>query len=81
MSHSVEVSYREKMRRFLMVLVLVGVVVLRNEAEGVEASNSASAFVQNIIYSNKIAMFSKSYCPYDSSLSLSLSEILFKLQN
>jgi len=28
------------------------------------ASNSPSAFVQNVIYSNRIAIFSKSYCPY-----------------
>ncbi|XP_021718135.1 glutaredoxin-C3-like [Chenopodium quinoa] len=28
------------------------------------ASNSASAFVNNVIYSNRIAVFSKSYCPY-----------------
>ncbi|KAI9165443.1 hypothetical protein LWI28_014313 [Acer negundo] len=29
-----------------------------------EADNSVSAFVQNSIFSNKIVMFSKSYCPY-----------------
>ncbi|GAV72189.1 Glutaredoxin domain-containing protein [Cephalotus follicularis] len=29
-----------------------------------KATNSASAFVQNAIYSNKIVIFSKSYCPY-----------------
>ncbi|MCI44622.1 glutaredoxin C3, partial [Trifolium medium] len=29
----------------------------------VEASNSVSAFVQNAIYSNRITIFSKSYCP------------------
>ncbi|CAI9110870.1 OLC1v1010961C1 [Oldenlandia corymbosa var. corymbosa] len=28
------------------------------------ASNSPSAFVQSAIYSNKITIFSKSYCPY-----------------
>uniref|UniRef100_A0A1D1ZB56 Monothiol glutaredoxin-S6 n=1 Tax=Anthurium amnicola TaxID=1678845 RepID=A0A1D1ZB56_9ARAE len=28
------------------------------------ALNSAAAFVQNAVYSNKIAIFSKSYCPY-----------------
>ncbi|OVA20387.1 Glutaredoxin [Macleaya cordata] len=28
------------------------------------AFNSPSAFVQNVVYSNKIAIFSKSYCPY-----------------
>ncbi|KAJ8640191.1 hypothetical protein MRB53_016885 [Persea americana] len=27
------------------------------------ALNSASAFVQNVIYANRIAIFSKSYCP------------------
>nr|XP_043633993.1 glutaredoxin-C3 [Erigeron canadensis] len=30
----------------------------------VTASKSTSAFVETVIYSNKIAMFSKSYCPY-----------------
>ncbi|CAL8988806.1 unnamed protein product [Prunus brigantina] len=39
-------------------LVLLGNVVVA------EASTSPSAFVQNVIYSNKIAIFSKSYCPY-----------------
>ncbi|KAK3224242.1 hypothetical protein Dsin_011267 [Dipteronia sinensis] len=29
-----------------------------------DADNSVSAFVQNSIFSNKIVMFSKSYCPY-----------------
>ncbi|XP_014519931.1 glutaredoxin-C3 [Vigna radiata var. radiata] len=29
-----------------------------------QASNSVSAFVQNAIYSNRITVFSKSYCPY-----------------
>ncbi|KAI4326102.1 hypothetical protein MLD38_031448 [Melastoma candidum] len=28
------------------------------------ASTSSSAFVQNVVYSNRIAIFSKSYCPY-----------------
>nr|CAD1819034.1 unnamed protein product [Ananas comosus var. bracteatus] len=28
------------------------------------AVNSAAAFVQNAVYSNRIAIFSKSYCPY-----------------
>ncbi|WVZ10680.1 hypothetical protein V8G54_015210 [Vigna mungo] len=31
---------------------------------GRNASNSVSAFVQNAIYSNRITVFSKSYCPY-----------------
>ncbi|KAF4350462.1 hypothetical protein CsatB_023959 [Cannabis sativa] len=55
------------MRRFPVTLLLVAVVALVAlgiSTKGAEASNSASAFVQNIIYSNKIAIFSKSYCPY-----------------
>ncbi|XP_062100419.1 glutaredoxin-C3 isoform X1 [Humulus lupulus] len=55
------------MPRFPVSLVLVAVVALVAlgiSTKGAEASNSASAFVQNIIYSNKIAIFSKSYCPY-----------------
>ncbi|XP_044469432.1 glutaredoxin-C3 [Mangifera indica] len=43
----------------LLLLLLVGDVPKRTEAE-----NSAAAFVQNSIYSNKIVIFSKSYCPY-----------------
>ncbi|KAJ8771103.1 hypothetical protein K2173_023428 [Erythroxylum novogranatense] len=31
---------------------------------GSKATNSASAFVHNTIYSHKIVIFSKSYCPY-----------------
>ncbi|KAL5556562.1 hypothetical protein UlMin_038798 [Ulmus minor] len=56
-----------KMRRLHASLVLVAAValVLLRTAPKVEAtSSSSSAFVQNIIYSNKIAIFSKSYCPY-----------------
>lgn len=30
----------------------------------VSASKSPEAFVQSVVYSNKIAIFSKSYCPY-----------------
>ncbi|KAL2934735.1 Monothiol glutaredoxin-S6 [Bienertia sinuspersici] len=41
------------------------------------ASNSASAFVNNVIYSNRIAVFSKSYCPY-ALTSLSLLITLFE---
>uniref|UniRef100_A0A803PDX1 Uncharacterized protein n=2 Tax=Cannabis sativa TaxID=3483 RepID=A0A803PDX1_CANSA len=60
-------EFGAKMRRFPVTLLLVAVVALVAlgiSTKGAEASNSASAFVQNIIYSNKIAMFSKSYCPY-----------------
>ncbi|KAL2923368.1 Monothiol glutaredoxin-S6 [Bienertia sinuspersici] len=41
------------------------------------ASNSASTFVNNVIYSNRIAVFSKSYCPY-ALTSLSLLITLFE---
>lgn len=41
----------------LMMLMSVGF-------NGAMASKSASAFVNNVIYSNRIAVFSKSYCPY-----------------
>ncbi|PON38777.1 Glutaredoxin [Parasponia andersonii] len=53
------------MRHFAVnLVVVVGVVVLGNAAKVALASKSASAFVHNIIYSNQIAIFSKSYCPY-----------------
>ncbi|XP_010933759.1 monothiol glutaredoxin-S6 [Elaeis guineensis] len=34
------------------------------EASNALDSKSVSAFVQNVVYSNRIAIFSKSYCPY-----------------
>ena len=67
-----------KMRSFqlrgaVVVVAVVGLLLLLGHIpKEVKASISASAFVQNVIYSNKIAFFSKSYCPY-VSLSLSLS--------
>lgn len=49
--------------------VVVAVITIaglspRDGLTGAEAATSTSAFVQNVIYSNRIAMFSKSYCPY-----------------
>lgn len=35
-----------------------------DEVVVVAESKSALAFVQNVVYSNRIAVFSKSYCPY-----------------
>ena len=70
-----------KMRSFqlrgaVVVVAVVGLLLLLlllgHIPKEVKASTSASAFVQNVIYSKKIAFFSKSYCPY-VSLSLSLS--------
>nr|XP_023880322.1 glutaredoxin-C3 isoform X1 [Quercus suber]POE75853.1 glutaredoxin-c3 [Quercus suber] len=45
-------------------LLLLLLLLLGHIPKKVKASTSASAFVQNVIYSNKIAFFSKSYCPY-----------------
>ncbi|KAF9623121.1 hypothetical protein IFM89_037637 [Coptis chinensis] len=39
------------------------------------AVNSASAYVQNVVYSNKIAIFSKSYCPYSMRAKRIFSEL------
>ncbi|KAJ4963586.1 hypothetical protein NE237_023525 [Protea cynaroides] len=44
-------------------LIFLGILFV-SAADSVVAFNSASAFVQNVIYSNRIAVFSKSYCPY-----------------
>ncbi|XP_027361128.1 glutaredoxin-C3 [Abrus precatorius] len=51
----------------VVTVTLVVLLFLSGKGNGplsVEASNSVSAFVQNVIYSNRIAVFSKSYCPY-----------------
>lgn len=62
---------REKMevngcfkRNLLLMLTVFGVMALVKGPAEALASSSPSAFVQNVIYSNKIAIFSKSYCPY-----------------
>ncbi|XP_019182922.1 PREDICTED: monothiol glutaredoxin-S10-like [Ipomoea nil] len=47
-----------------LIAALMGVLLMGNGPERALAANSPSAFVQNVIYSNKIAIFSKSYCPY-----------------
>nr|KJB71000.1 hypothetical protein B456_011G099900 [Gossypium raimondii] len=55
-------------RQSRLILSLLGAVlvllVIGNALRLAKANNSASAFVQNAIFSNKIVMFSKSYCPY-----------------
>ncbi|XP_073127204.1 glutaredoxin-C3-like [Henckelia pumila] len=53
-------------RRSVLITAVACLVLLGNSIPQALASNSASAFVQNVIYSNKIAIFSKSYCPYSS---------------
>ncbi|KAB2008447.1 hypothetical protein ERO13_D10G090900v2 [Gossypium hirsutum] len=55
-------------RQSRLILSLLGAVlvllVIGNALRLAKANNSASAFVQNAIFSNKIVMFSKSYCPH-----------------
>ncbi|TXG59745.1 hypothetical protein EZV62_014318 [Acer yangbiense] len=52
----------DEMKKINVVGLLLLLVVFAPKAT--EADNSVSAFVQNSIFSNKIVMFSKSYCPY-----------------
>ncbi|GMN29250.1 hypothetical protein TIFTF001_002355 [Ficus carica] len=60
----------KKMRRLQVVLVVLLVLGLTasllfgRRPKVANTSGSASAFIQNVIDSNKIAFFSKSYCPY-----------------
>ncbi|KAG5530270.1 hypothetical protein RHGRI_030590 [Rhododendron griersonianum] len=51
-------------RKLSLTAVLFVVVIGSSGPKQSLASNSASAFVQNVIYSNRIAIFSKSHCPY-----------------
>ncbi|KAE8010564.1 hypothetical protein FH972_006927 [Carpinus fangiana] len=68
-----------KMRRFqltgLVVAAVLVVLWLGHAAKEARASGSASAFVQNVIYSHRIAIFSKSYCPYCLSAKRIFSEL------
>ncbi|ANM58928.1 Glutaredoxin-C3 [Arabidopsis thaliana] len=50
--------------RRVVVAALLLFVVLCDLSNSAGAANSVSAFVQNAILSNKIVIFSKSYCPY-----------------
>ncbi|CAJ1930273.1 unnamed protein product [Sphenostylis stenocarpa] len=52
------------LRWSIAVTVTFAVSLLWFGALRIQASNSVSAFVQNAIYSNRITVFSKSYCPY-----------------
>ncbi|EOX90939.1 hypothetical protein QUC31_002855 [Theobroma cacao] len=56
------------MTRSRFILTIFGTVVVLllagNALRQAKANNSASAFVQNTIFSHKIVIFSKSYCPY-----------------
>lgn len=76
---------REEMKKrgwqSLFLVEAVGVLfflLLGNAPTATEADHSVSAFVQNSIFSNKIVIFSKSYCAYVSlSLLLLLTRIIF----
>ncbi|GLT44619.1 hypothetical protein SLA2020_185050 [Shorea laevis] len=51
-------------RLIFLGLILALLLSLETAPRGAKAVNSASAFVQNAIFSNRIVIFSKSYCPY-----------------
>lgn len=62
-------------RRSALIAAVACMLVLGNAPEKTLASNSPSAFVENVIYSNKIAIFSKSYCPYSLRAKRIFSEL------
>lgn len=70
MKHGVKVG--------LVLLAGMALLLLGTAPIGAKASSSASAFVNNAIFSNKIAIFSKSYCPY-VTIPPPLLSILFSL--
>ncbi|XP_072988989.1 monothiol glutaredoxin-S6 [Typha latifolia] len=51
-------------RRQIAVVAFVVLLLLGCGPYPALGVNSASAFVQNVVYSNRIAIFSKTYCPY-----------------
>ncbi|XP_031388644.1 glutaredoxin-C3 isoform X2 [Punica granatum] len=65
-----------RLRSHLLLPALMAVLLSSGIGpDHARASNSAPAFVQNVIYSNKIAIFSKSYCPYCMRAKLIFSEL------
>ncbi|KAL8473804.1 hypothetical protein ACS0TY_029922 [Phlomoides rotata] len=62
-------------RRSVLIAAVACILVVGNAPEKTLASNSPSAFVENVIYSNKIAIFSKSYCPYSLRAKRIFSEL------
>ncbi|XP_073293462.1 glutaredoxin-C3-like isoform X1 [Primulina huaijiensis] len=62
-------------RRSVLITAVACLMLLEKSIPQALASNSASAFVQNVIYSNKIAIFSKSYCPYSLRAKRIFSEL------
>lgn len=51
-------------KRCILILTLMLMMMMIHAPMRVSASKSPEAFVQSVVYSNKIAIFSKSYCPY-----------------
>ncbi|PIN06820.1 Glutaredoxin [Handroanthus impetiginosus] len=62
-------------RRPALIAAVACMFLLGNAPQEAVASNSPSAFVENVIYSNKIAIFSKSYCPYSLRAKRIFSEL------
>ncbi|XP_042501955.1 glutaredoxin-C3-like isoform X1 [Macadamia integrifolia] len=60
--------------RSSLLLIFLGILFV-SAPDSAVAFNSASAFVQNIVYSNRIAVFSKSYCPYSLRAKRIFSEL------
>ncbi|MCL7050318.1 hypothetical protein MKW94_019120 [Papaver nudicaule] len=63
---------RDRVFSSSLLLILLLVFLLTSQTL---AFSSPSAFVQNVIYSNRIAIFSKSYCPYSIRAKRVFSEL------
>lgn len=59
----IETAMVDQSPRRVAVAALLLLVVISDLSNSAGAANSVSAFVQNAILSNKIVIFSKSYCP------------------
>ncbi|KAK8916540.1 Monothiol glutaredoxin-S6 [Platanthera zijinensis] len=66
---------RLKVTSIVFIALLFLVSSFPNPARG---DKSAAAFVQNAVYSNKITIFSKSYCPYCKRVKRIFSELNVK---
>ncbi|KAL4186713.1 hypothetical protein AMTRI_Chr09g35400 [Amborella trichopoda] len=61
--------------KLLLLVVMLLLVSCPPPLIKAQALNSATAFVENVIYGNKIAIFSKSYCPYCARAKRVFSEL------
>ncbi|KAL5706640.1 aldehyde dehydrogenase (NAD(+)) [Ranunculus cassubicifolius] len=57
------------------LLIILLLLIIAEQQQQTLALNSASAYVQNAVYSNRIAIFSKSYCPYSMRAKRIFSEL------